>query len=298
MSVWPFIEAERAEQSRSIKRACELLEVSRAAYYGWSKQVPSRRALAEDELAQRIQHVYDCSRGTYGWPRVHQALRREGVCVSRKRVARIMRQRGLAGRCRRRSTTTTVADPEVTAVDLLKRAFGPGTVELDRVYVGDLTYVWTWEGWAYLATVIDLASRRVVGWAMAEHMRAELVCDALRMAIDDRRPPPGLIFHSDRGTQYTSTEFAQLLAKHEITQSLSRPRQCWDNAVVESWFATLKLELIDQRSWATRAQARRAVFEFIEVFYNRWRLHSSLNYMTPVEYEINKIHHRKAAQAA
>ena len=298
MSVWPFIEAERAEQSRSVKRACELLEVSRAAYYCWSKQVPSRRALADEELAQRIQHVYDRSRGTYGWPRVHQALRREGVCASRKRVARIMRQRGLAGRCRRRWTKTTIADPEVAAVDLVKRAFGPGAVELDRIYVGDITYVWTWEGWAYLATVMDLASRRVVGWAMAEHLRSELVCDALRMAIDTRRPPPGLIFHSDRGTQYTSAEFAQLLAKHDIAQSLSRPGQCWDNAVVESWFATLKLELIDRRSWATRAQARRAVFEFIEVFYNRSRLHSSLKYMTPVEYEINRIHQHKAAQAA
>lgn len=131
---------------------------------------------------------------------MRQALRREGVCVSGKRVARIMRRRGLAGRCRRRWTTTTVSDPTVTAGDLLKRQFGPGTVELDRVYVGDITYIWTWEGWLYLATVIDLASRRVVGWAMADHMRAELVCDALRMAITTRRPAPGLIFHSDRGT--------------------------------------------------------------------------------------------------
>jgi transposase InsO family protein len=200
VSVFPFIEAEKAGQDGNVAKACELLEVSRSAYYDWSRHVPSRRTLDDETLGQRIQAVYDESRGTYGWPRVHRALRREGLHVSRKRVARIMRQKGLVGRCRRRWTKTTLPDPEAAAVDLLKRAFGPG-VELDRVYVGDITYVWTWEGWAYLATVIDLASRRVVGWAIAEHMRAELVCDALRMALDSRRPGPGLLFHSDRGTQ-------------------------------------------------------------------------------------------------
>ncbi len=297
MSVRPFIEAERAEQRGTVKRACELLEVSRAAYYE-SRQVPSRRQLDDEELTRRIEAIHDESRGTYGWPRVQRSLRREGVHVSGKRVARLMRQRGLIGRCRRRWTKTTVSDPQVSAVDLVKRVFGPGSVELDRVWVSDITYVWTWEGWLYLATVVDLASRRVVGWAMADHLRAELACDALRMAVESRRPDPGLIFHSDRGTQYTSREFTDLLAEHEMVQSLSRPRQCWDNAVAESWFATLKLELIDRRSWATRAQARRAVFEFIEVFYNRRRLHSSLNYMTPVEYEATMIHHQQAAQAA
>ncbi len=297
MSVRAFIEAEQAEQAGTVKRACELLEVSRAAYYH-SRHTPSRRQVADEELASRIQAVYDQSRGTYGWPRVHQALRREGICASGKRVARLMRQRGLIGRCRRRWTTTTVSDPEVNAVDLVRRAFGPGTVELDRIWVGDITYIWTWEGWLYLATVIDLASRRVVGWAMADHLRAELACDALRMAIDARRPASGAIFHSDRGTQYTAREFTDLLDAHDMVQSLTRPRQCWDNAVAEAWFATLKLELIDRQSWATRAQARGAIFEFIEVFYNRRRLHSSLNYLTPVEYEAKKIHHHKAAQAA
>ncbi len=297
MSVFPFIEAEKAEQVGNVTKACELLEVSRSAYYQWSRHLPSRRQLDDAALGERIQAIYDESRGTYGWPRVHRALRRDGMHVSRKRVARIMRQKGLVGRCRRRWTKTTTPDPEAAAVDLLKRAFGPGTVEPDRVYVGDITYIWTWEGWAYLATVIDLASRRVVGWAIADHMRAELVCEALRMAIDGRHPGPGLMFHSDRGTQYTAAEFRQLLADHEITQSFSRPRQCWDNAVAESWFATLKLELIDRQSWATRAQVRRAVFEFIEVFYNRRRLHSSLDYLSPAEYE-RQIRHREAAQAA
>jgi transposase InsO family protein len=298
VSVFPFIEAEKVSQHGTVNRSCELLEVSRSAFYEWHKHLPSARQLADDELADRIQAIYDESRGTYGWPRVHQALRREGVHASRKRVARIMRQRGLIGRCRRRWTKTTISDPEVAAVDLIKRAFGPGTVELDRVYVGDITYIWTWEGWTYLATVIDLASRRVVGWALADHMRAELVCDALRMAIAHRQPAPGLIFHSDRGTQYTSTEFTDLLTTHKITQSLSRPRQCWDNAVAESFFASLKLELIDRRSWATRRQVRHAVFDYIERFFNRRRLHSSLNYMTPAEYEATKTHQHNAAHAA
>jgi transposase InsO family protein len=297
VSVFPFIEAEKAEQ-RNVAKACALLEVSRSAFYEWHQHVPSARQAADEDLAERIEEIYNDSKGTYGWPRVHRALRRQGVCVRRERVARIMRHRGLVGRCRRRWTKTTISEPEVTAVDLLKRAFGPGTVEIDRVYVGDITYIWTWEGWAYLATVIDLASRRVVGWAIAEHMRAELVCDALQMAIAHRRPASGLIFHSDRGTQYTSGEFTALLADHEMVQSLSRPRQCWDNAVAESFFASLKLELIDRRSWATRTQARRAVFDYIEVFFNRRRLHSSLDYMTPAEYEATRIHQHKAAHAA
>ena len=296
MSVFPFIEAEKVEQ-RNVAKACALLEVSRSAFYEWHRHIPSARQVADDELAVRIEEIYDDSKGTYGWPRVHQALRRRGVCVRRERVARIMRRKGLVGRCRRRWTKTTISDPDVVAVDLLKRAFGPGTVEVDRVYVGDITYIWTWEGWAYLATVIDLASRRVVGWALADHMRAELVCDALRMAIVHRRPAPGLMFHSDRGTQYTSAEFTALLAEHEMIQSLSRPRQCWDNAVAESFFASLKLELIDRRSWATRTQVRRAVFDYIEVFFNRRRLHSSLGYLTPAEYEA-KIHPQTAAHAA
>jgi transposase InsO family protein len=209
VNVFPFIEAEKAEQHDTVKRSCELLEVSRSAFYEWHQHVPSARQLADEELGERIGEIYDESRGTYGWPRVHRALRHEGVHVGRVRVARIMRQKGLAGRCRRRWTKTTISDPDVRAVDLLQRAFGPGTVELDRIYVGDITYIWTWEGWLYLATVIDLASRRVVGWAMAEHLRAELACDALRMAIASRRPAPGVMFHSDRGTQPRFKESSQ-----------------------------------------------------------------------------------------
>jgi transposase InsO family protein len=297
VSVYPFIEAEKAGQG-NVAKACELLEVSRSAFYDWRQHRPSARQLADEALGERIEEIFRASRGTYGWPRVHRALRDEGVHASRKRVARIMRQKGLIGRCRRRWTKTTISDPETRAVDLLKRAFGPGTVELDRVYVSDITYIWTWEGWLYLATVIDLASRRVVGWSMADHMRTELVADALRMAVAARRPAPGLIFHSDRGTQYTSTEFTDLLAEHQMVQSLSRPGQCWDNAVAESFFSSLKAELIHRQSWATRAQARRAIVDYIEVFFNRRRFHSSLGYLSPAAYEARMIHHHTAAQAA
>src|SRR5205807_4872659 len=219
------------------------------------------------ELTKRAKAIFEGSRQTYGSPRVHQELRRQDVRCSRKRVARIIREQGLEARHLKRWKKTTIPDPdpEPSAVDLVGRRFQPEELALNACWAGDITYVRTWEGWMYLATVIDLASRRVVGWAMAEHMRASLVCDALSMALEARRPPPGLVFHSDRGTQYTSAEFGQLLADNHISQSLSRPRQTWDNAVAESWFATLKLELIHRRSWATRAQVRLAVFEYIEI---------------------------------
>jgi transposase InsO family protein len=296
VNVYPFIEAEKAGQG-NVAAACRVLEVSRSAFYDYANHDPSTHELDDRVLTERIKAIHAFSRETYGWPRVHQALRREGIRCAGKRVARLMRTEGLVGRCRRRWTKTTIPDPKAAAVDLVKRAFGPGAVELDRVYVGDITYIRTWEGWLYLATVIDLASRRVVGWSMADHMRAELVCDALTMALDARQPAPGLVFHSDRGTQYTSAEYRQLLETNRISQSFSRPRQCWDNAVAESWFSTLKLELIDRQPWPTRAHARRGVFEFIERFYNRLRLHSSLGFRSPAEYEA-KIRGKKENHAA
>lgn len=282
--MYPFIEAEQAGQ-RSVNRACAVMKVSRAAYYEWRRQQPSMRAQEDQELTVKVRAVFDSSRQTYGAPRVHRALRQAGTRCSRKRVARLMGEQQLQGRHRRRWKRTTVADPEakITAEDLIGRQFQPA--DLDACWAGDITYVWTWEGWMYLATVIDLASRRVVGWAMADHMRAELVCEALGMAIKQRRPRPGLIFHSDRGSQYTSKQFTRLLTRHGVRQSLSRPRQVWDNAVVEAFYSTLKTELIHRHAWSTRALARQAVFEFIEVFYNRQRLHSSLGYMTPAAYE-------------
>ena len=299
MNVYTFVEAEQAGQ-RNVAKACALLKVSRAAYYQWSKHVPSARAREDEALGQRIKRIHHDSSGTYGAPRVLAQLQRDGVCVGPRRVARLMRQRRLDGRCRRRYQRTTTPDPqaETAASDLLQRNFDVAALDLNQVWCGDISYIRTWEGWLYLATVIDLASRRVVGWAMAEHMRTTLVSDALRMAVESRRPSPGLMFHTDRGAQYTAKDFTAVLAGHGIRQSLSRPRQCWDNAVAESWFATLKRELLHRRSWATRAEARRAIFEFIELFYNRRRLHSSLGYLSPAEYETGKVSQSKTAQAA
>ena len=221
------------------------------------------------------------SRGTYGWPRVHAQLRRDGVHVGRQAGGP-----DHAPTWPDRSVPATVDEdhhrrPGSDARSIwLKRAFGPGTVELDRVYVGDITYIWTWEGWAYLATVIDLASRRVVGWALADHMRAELVCDALRMAIAHRRPAPGLIFHSDRGTQYTADLFASACSRRGITQSTGRAGSCFDNAAAESFFSTLEWELFRRTPLATKQAARRGVAWFID-WYNQVRRHSSCEMTSP-----------------
>lgn len=297
MTVWPFIEAEKAGQ-HNVSRACELLEVSRSAYYDWSKHVPSARQVADAALAERLVAHHEASKGTYGAPRLHAAVRAEGIRCSRKRVARIMRQRGLAGRCKKRWRKTTIADPnaEATTVDLIRRHFGP-TVELNRRWVGDITYIPTWEGWSYLATVIDLASRKVVGWALADHMRTDLVADALTNAWRQRRPEAGVIFHSDRGCQYTSRQFAELADRLGVVLSVGRKGECWDNAVAESFFATIKTELIDTRPWPTRTGLHRAVFEYIEGWYNPRRLHSTLGYVSPATYEA-RTHHHAATEAA
>jgi transposase InsO family protein len=299
MSRYRFIAAEKLA-ARPVTRACDALEVSRSAYYQWSRREPSQRAQEDAALGERIARIHAESRGTYGSPRVQRQLVREGRRCGRKRVARLMAGRGLAGRLRRRVKVTTVAGPEAQdlAPDRMQRAFGPDAMALNRAWVGDISYLRTWEGWCYLATVIDLASRRVVGFALADHMRTSLVSEALDMAVKARRPLRGLIFHSDRGSQYTSHEFRQLLGANGIVQSLSRPRQCWDNAVAESFFATLKTELIYRQAWETRAAARSAVFEYIEAFYNRRRLHSSLGYRSPMEYEDDRLHGRSPSYAA
>ena len=290
MSRYRFVAAEKAA-ARAVSAACAALEVSRSAYYQWSRQTPSVRQRRDAELGERIARIHDESRGTYGAPRVHQELRHQGIVCGHKRVARLMSLGGLAGRFKRRFKRTTVADPAAQdlAPDRVQRGFLPDSLALNQVWVGDISYLRTWEGWSYLATVIDLASRRVVGFALADHMRTSLVKEALQMALKARRPPPGLIFHSDRGSQYTAREFRQLLAEAQLVQSLSRPRQCWDNAVAESFFSTLKTELIYRQAWPTRAAVCHAVFEFIEVFYNRRRLHSSLGYRSPVEYESLRV---------
>ena len=295
MTVDPFIEAEEVA-GHSVHNACRLLEVSRAAYYQRRNGVPSKRQVTDAELLEQIAAIHTESKGTYGSPRIDKELGQRQVSCGRRRVSRLMRAAGLEGRCKKRWRTTTVADPDAElAHDLIQRHFGP-CEEMDRRYVGDITYIGTWEGWTYLATVIDLASRRVVGWALADHMRTELVEDALSMAFAHRAPDKGVIFHSDRGCQYTSADFAELARANGVVLSVGRKGECWDNAVAESFFATLKRELIDTRSWPTRAGLRRGVFEYIEGWYNTRRLHSTLGYLSPAQYEA--VHHNAELQAA
>ena len=226
MRLDPFIEAEEVA-GRSVKHCCDMFQVSRAAYYQRRSDVPAPREVSDAELAAKIKQVWVDSDGTYGSPRVHRELLARDVVCGRRRVRRLMRIHGLEGRCKKRWRKTTIADPaaETEALDLLQRHFGPGEI-LDAAYVGDITYIATWEGWAYLATVIDLASRKVVGWALADHMRTDLIADALDMAVTHRRPPAGTIFHSDRGCQYTSRDYRKLAQDNGIVLSLGRKGEC------------------------------------------------------------------------
>ncbi|MFI2261749.1 IS3 family transposase [Streptomyces tubercidicus] len=285
MTVHPFIEAEKRD-GHNVKRACELLQVSRAAFYARRSGRTGPRAVRDAELTEKIAEVHERSRGTYGAPRVHAALQRQGDDCGRRRVARLMRNAGLQGRHRRRRQLTTIPDPRATSrPDLVVRDFAPDPDGVDTRWCGDITYVATEEGWLYLATVIDIASRRVVGWSTADHLRTELVADALTSACRQRRPTRPVIFHSDRGCQYTSQQFATLATEFGVRLSVGRTGQCWDNALAESFFATIKRELLDTGSWPSRATARTAIFDFIEGWYNLHRLHSSLGYRSPAEYE-------------
>jgi len=283
VSVYPFIEAEK-QGRRNVKRACELLKVSRAAFYA-HRAGPSRRDQDDTDLAAQIRAVHQESKGRYGAPRVHAELRRRGRRHGRKRVARLMRSAGIRGLAAKRWKKTTIADPAAAArADRICRDFSADASKLNSRWCGDITYIRTWEGWLFLATVIDIASRRVVGYAMAEHLRTSLVADALANAVATRSPDSGVIFHSDRGCQYTSAGFADLADDYQVVLSLGRTGQCWDNALAESFFASLKGELTDIRPWTTRAAARRAVVEYIG-WYNGTRLHSTLGYRSPAEFE-------------
>ena len=284
MNLYPFIEAEKAQQ-RNVKRTCELLEVSRAAYYANRADSPSTRQLVDQELTEHIRQAHQRSKGRYGAPRIHAQLRRDGHRHGRKRIARLLRAAGLHGRTPRRFKRTTIADPAAAArADLVRRDFAVDAAAVNTRWCGDITYIWTWEGWLYLATVTDIASRRIVGFAMAEHLRTELACDALTNAIAARDPAPGVIFHADRGCQYTSSDYATLAGDLEVRLSTGRTGQCWDNALAESFFASLKGECLDLQPWPTRAGARRATVDYI-AWYNGTRLHSALGYQTPDEYE-------------
>lgn len=272
-----------------VRTLCRVLEVSRAGYYTWKGRAEqARQPRGELKLRVLVRCAFRKSRGTYGSPRVHQELREEGVRVSRKRVARVMREEGLSARARRRfrGGTTDSAHPHRIAENVLERDFSveacPG---VDRVWVSDITYLPTRAGWLYLAVVLDLKSRRVVGSAVGATLEAELALRALRQALWQRKPAAGLIHHSDRGVQYACDAYRALLEQHGIQASMSRKGNCWDNAVAESFFATLEWELIERSDWHTHAEAERAVAEYIEGWYNAERKHSSLEYLSPAAYE-------------
>lgn len=264
---------------------CRVLGVTRAGYYAWRTRPAGDRARRREAVVGQIRACFDDSRGTYGSPRVAAELKAQGVGACENTVARYMRAAGLAVAPRRRFVprTTDPDHPHPLAPNVLGRDFAADAP--DRKWVGDLTYVWTDEGWLYLSVVIDLFSRRVVGWGMGDDLKAPGVAAALEMAITRRRPGPGLLHHSDRGSQYACELYRSILAEHGMTASMSRPGNCYDNAVAESFFGTLKSELVHRRRFATRAQARGEVFEWIECWYNRKRRHSSLGYLSPEAFE-------------
>lgn len=281
-----FIDEHLSDQP--VDLACEVLDVSRSGYYAWRDRPNSPRSRRRWELATMIQAVHADNRRVYGSPRIFKALRARGERVSENTVARIMRTLGLRAKVKRKFVprTTDSAHDRPIAPNVLDRRFD--SKEPNRKWAGDITYIPTDEGWLYLAGVIDLHSRRIVGWSMADHMRTDLVADALSMAIARRRPGPGLLHHSDRGVQYASDDYQGLLSRQGIEVSMSGKGDCWDNAVMESFWATLKTELVHHEHYATRQEARKSIFEYIEVFYNRKRLHSSLGYVSPEAFEASR----------
>jgi putative transposase len=263
---------------------CRVLGIAPSWYYDWQRKQQSDRAQQDAALLAAIRCVFAKFRGRYGAPRVRDKLAKQGTHVSRKRVARLMREAGLKAKGRRKYKPTTDSNHALpVAPNLLQRDFHADRP--DTVWVSDITYIWTRQGWMYLAVILDLCSRKVVGWSLAERMTAALVCNALDAAARLRRPRRGLTFHSDRGSQYASHAFRRRLWRHQMSQSMSRKGDCWDNAVAESFFATLKKELVRDAVFDTRSQARSEIFEYIEIFYNRQRAHSLLGYATPHAFE-------------
>jgi putative transposase len=266
-----------------VKIMCRVLQVSSSGYYAWRKRQPSERTQEDQKLSQQIREIHKRSKGTYGAPRIHAELAEAGVHLGRKRVARLMRAEGLRGVSRRKAPRTTQRKPGAQpAPDLVQRNFTASAP--DRLWVADITYVATWAGWLYLAVVVDAWSRKVVGWAMSTHLHTALVMDALHMAIQQRHPE-GVIHHSDHGSQYTALAFGQRCREAGIRPSMGSVGDCYDNALCESFFATLECELLDRNIFHTPNEARPAVFEFIEGWYNPHRRHSAIDYLSPNRYE-------------
>lgn len=268
-----------------VSTMCRVLEVSRSGFYAWLKEAKSKRALANDCLLEKIILVHSNSRNTYGSRRVCYELRSQGESCSRNRVARLMSEHDLRAKTSRKFRATTNSKHNFpVAPNLLNRQFAVAVPNI--VWVSDITYIPTEEGWLYLASVMDLYSRKVVGWSMGERMTRELAMDALNMAIRQRKPAAGLIHHSDRGSQYASDDYQSLLSKHGMVCSMSRKGDCWDNAAMESFFGSLKTECTHHRRYHSRSEARRDIFHYMEIFYNCERLHSTLGYRSPAQFEL------------
>jgi putative transposase len=282
--VFAFIAAEKANYPVALM--CRALEVNRTSFHDWERRPPSDRSLQDAWLLEQIKQIHESNRRVYGAPRIHAELRLgRGIRVGRKRVERLMKSAQISGLVPKKYGRTTIRVPGVrVADDLVERQFRPSTPNV--LWLADITYLRTWEGWLYLAAVQDAYSRRIVGWSMADHMRAELVVDALTMAVHRRRPDPGVIHHSDQGSQYVSLGFGQAARDAGIAISMGSRGDAYDNAVAESFFATLKKELVHRRSWQTKRELGSAVFEYIEAFYNRERRHSTLGMLSPAKYEL------------
>ena len=278
---------ENNQKTHKVKMMAKVLKISRSGYYEWRKRPRSLRDQMDEELVKMIKEIQEQVQYRYGSPRVTMALKRCGYKVGENRVARLMRENKLGRRRRKRFRSTTKSDHKLPiAKNLLNREFD--VAKPNSVWVSDITYIATSQGWLYLCIIIDLHSRKVVGWSMSKRMNTNLVLMALMMAIMNRKPPEGLIFHSDRGSQYCSKSFSKRLKRYKLLQSMSRKGNCWDNAPAESFFKTLKEELSGYQAFQSRKEARSDIFEYIEVFYNRIRLHSTLGYCTPDEYDRNE----------
>jgi putative transposase len=276
------------KHKHSIRVLCLYLKASPSGFYQWEKRQarPSARALENQSLAQEIERIHARSRQTYGAPRIEKELRKVGRCHGRQRVARLLKEQGLCGRQKGRYRVQTTDSNHDQPIAPNRLAEAPQATAPNQLWVADITYIQTQEGWLYLAAILDLYSRKIVGWAMSQHIDTPLVLQALAMARLHRRPPAQLLFHSDRGAQYASADYRQALADGGLVASMSRRGNCYDNAAMESFWATLKLELVYRTSFATRAAARAQIFDYIETFYNRQRAHSALDYHSPVDFEL------------
>jgi len=284
--IFGFIDAHQKEWPVTVM--CTILQVSTAGYYAWRDRPVSAGQQRRERLIAEIRVIHDTVKARYGSPRIHAELVAQGSSCCVNTVAKLMQTQGIAAKTARKFRHTTDSNHDLpVAANLLDRAFDPATA--NEAWVSDFTYIPTREGWLYLAAVEDLYSRRIVGWAMSERMTSRLVADALAMAVQQRLPEAGLLAHSDRGSQYASEHYRRLLAKHGIECSMSRPADCWDNAPMESFFASLKKELVHHEDYQTREEAQANIFEYIEVFYNRQRRHSTLGFKSPAEYEQSEL---------